>query len=73
MILYLDTSALVKLYVQEAHSDKVRAAATSAAAINTHVIAYAEACATFARLGRERQDPHFFPEARRRLDLAWNS
>lgn len=41
MIVYLDTSALVKLYVEEAFSAEVRAAVVSATAVNTHLIAYA--------------------------------
>lgn len=73
MILYLDTSAAVKLFIEEASSADVREAVESAAVVNTHLIAYAEACATFARLSRERQNPGFFMEARKQLDRAWNS
>ena len=54
MILYLDTSALVKLYVQERGSAQVRAHVGTADAIATSVVAYAEARAAFARLRRER-------------------
>ena len=54
MILYLDTSALVKLYVRERGSAQVRARVGKADAIATSVVAYAEARAAFARLRRER-------------------
>ena len=50
MILYLDTSALVKLYVREAGTVPLRSVATKAAAMATSVVAYAETRATFARL-----------------------
>lgn len=54
MILYLDTSALVKLYVRERGSAQLRAQVDKADAIATSVVAYAEARAAFARLRRER-------------------
>lgn len=54
MILYLDTSALVKLYVRERGSAEVRAQVDKADAIATSVVAYVEARAAFARLRRER-------------------
>ena len=53
MILYLDTSALVKLYVREIGSVRVRNALQRATAAATSVVAYAEARAAFARLYRE--------------------
>ena len=54
MILYLDTSALVKLYAREAGSVAVRRESGAAEAIATSAVAYAEARAAFARLARER-------------------
>lgn len=54
MILYLDTSALVKLYVRERGSAQTRRQANRAHAIATSVVAYAEARAAFGRLLRER-------------------
>jgi predicted nucleic acid-binding protein len=54
LILYLDTSALVKLYVRERGSAKVRRLVTAARAVATSIVAYAEARAAFARLRRER-------------------
>lgn len=71
MILYLDTSALVKLFVAEAHSDRVRQAISGARLIATHAIAYVEACATFARVAHARGDDALFPALRRNLDIQW--
>jgi predicted nucleic acid-binding protein len=51
--LYLDTSALVKLYVEEEGSGAVREAVTHAETVATTVIAYVEACAAFERRRRE--------------------
>ena len=53
MILYLDTSALVKAYVEEEHSSEVLTSMKSASASASHRIAYVEARAAFARLQRE--------------------
>lgn len=50
MILYVDTSALVKLYVREPGSAALRAHAAKAGALATSVVAYAEIRAAFARL-----------------------
>ena len=53
MILYLDTSALVKLYVEEPLSQELTVAVSEAEAVATSLIAYAETRATFARARRE--------------------
>lgn len=53
MILYLDTSAVVKLYVEEEGSDKVRASCEQARVVATSLIGYAEARAAFARAKRQ--------------------
>lgn len=71
MILYLDTSALVKLFVEETHSDRVRGAAARSSLIVTHLVAYAEACAAFARLAQSRMDKTLFTRLRRGLDRHW--
>ncbi|MFQ5754568.1 MAG: type II toxin-antitoxin system VapC family toxin [Acidiferrobacterales bacterium] len=52
MILYLDTSALVKLYVSEVHEDIVLSAFREAQIRATHMLAYVEARSAFARLHR---------------------
>lgn len=71
MILYLDTSALVKLFVQEAHSAQVRGAVSRSTAVVTHLIAYTEACSAFARLAAERADTGLAGRLRRALDMYW--
>lgn len=54
MILYLDTSSLVKLYVFETGSDAVGRAAAAASRIAVSVVAYPEARSAFGRRRRER-------------------
>ena len=54
MILYLDTSALVKLYVGEAGTEIVATAVDRATALVTVRVAYAEARAAFARHARAK-------------------
>jgi predicted nucleic acid-binding protein len=53
--LYLDTSSLVKLYLNEPDSDAITRLVDEAAVVVTSVLAYPEARATFARRVRERQ------------------
>lgn len=53
MILYMDTSSLVKLYVEEAGSSNVQTLVDKAKLVGTSLIAYAEARAAFARRFRE--------------------
>lgn len=53
MILYLDTSALVKLYALENGRDLVEQAVDEATVIATSSVAYAEARVTLARKRRE--------------------
>lgn len=53
MILYLDTSALVKVYVREPGREVVAAAVEESSRIATAMVSYAEARAAFARLLRE--------------------
>ena len=73
MILYLDTSALVKLFVEETHSDRIRQAVSAGKLIATHVIAYVETCATFARVAHARGDDALFPALRGNLDIQWKA
>jgi len=51
---YLDTSTLVKLYIEEPDSNEVRELVDRAEVVATSVIAYAEARATFARRRHDR-------------------
>lgn len=53
MILYCDTSALVKLYIVEADSDVVQAQLERAEAVATSRVAWAEFHAAVARRARE--------------------
>lgn len=71
MILYLDTSALVKLFVEETYSQRVRQAVSEARLITTHTIAYVETCAAFARLAYDRGEDALFSALRQRLDVQW--
>jgi len=73
MILYLDTSALVKLFVEEAHSDRIRRAVSAARLTVTHAIAYVEACAAFARAAHAWGDDTLFAGLRKNLDLQWKA
>lgn len=53
MILFCDTSALIKLYIQETFSAEVQRQATEAGTIAVSRIAWAEAMAALARRARE--------------------
>ena len=55
MILFLDTSSLVKLYIEEDASRVVRSLVDQASVVSTSVIAYPEVRSAFARLRRERR------------------
>jgi uncharacterized protein len=53
LILYLDTSSLVKLYVEEAGSATIATLVAEASLVCTSVVAYPEARSALARLRRE--------------------
>lgn len=53
MVVYLDTSSLVKLYVEEEDSPKIADLVRSSKVTATSLIAYTEARAAFARRFRE--------------------
>lgn len=73
MIVYLDTSALVKLYVSEEGSRTLRAFASRSEALATSVLAYAEARAAFARLLRGGgTNPRQHKRRLHRLNLDWD-
>jgi predicted nucleic acid-binding protein len=55
LILYLDTSALVKAYIDEPGTEQVLEQLRLADMAATHEIAYVEARAAYARLAREKQ------------------
>ncbi|MBI1966104.1 MAG: type II toxin-antitoxin system VapC family toxin [Betaproteobacteria bacterium] len=73
MILYLDTSAFIKLYVGEPNADKVRAAVAEADQIHAHWIAYPEMRSALARLYRMgRQDAETFDQCKREFVRDWD-
>lgn len=55
MILYLETSALVKLYAEEEGSDLVRQAVVASDVIATSLVSYVETRSALARKGRSRE------------------
>ena len=61
-ILYLDTTALVKLYVAEEGTEVVERAVEEARGVATSMLSYLEARSAFARLAREG---HLSAEAHR--------
>ena len=69
---YLDTSSLVKLYVEQTGSDEVRRELAEASVAATSLVAYAEARAAFARLRREDDiTASAFRAVKRDLDNDW--
>lgn len=74
MILFCDTSALIKLYVMEDSSDLMLALAESATTIAVCRIAWAEAMAALARRLRENPaDTEGINVVRTRLRNDWHS
>ena len=72
MTVYLDTSSLIKLVLEESGSDQVRALVGDAATIATSVVAYAETRAALARRRRERTlTPRAFATAKRAFEGQW--
>lgn len=72
MTVYLDTSDLVKLYVEEPGGETVAALVDRADVVATSVVAYAEARAAIDRLRRERQlTAAGAAAAVRQLDADW--
>jgi predicted nucleic acid-binding protein len=70
--LYLDTSSLVKLYVEEPGSDSVRELVAAANVVATSTIAYPEARAALARRRRERTlSPAALAGAKRAFESDW--
>jgi uncharacterized protein len=74
MTLYLDTSSLVKLYVDEPGSDIVRQLVDAASIVATSSIAYTETRAAMARRRRERAlRPRPFASAKKTFEAEWPS
>jgi predicted nucleic acid-binding protein len=74
VILYLDTSSLVKLYVEEVGTEDVRALLAKAQVVATSDVAYPEMRAALARRHREGSlSSAHFRAAKRGLDADWPS
>jgi predicted nucleic acid-binding protein len=74
LILYLDTSALVKLYVRERGSSPLRRWIAGAQALATSVVAYAETRAAFARLRQSGTSSIEMHQRRvQKLDADWDA
>jgi len=74
VILYLDTSALVKLYVEEEGSATVQVAVSGSEETVTSFVAYAEARAALARARRQRVlTPQAYQRAVDALEVDWST
>ena len=74
MILYLDTSSLVKLYVEEEESSRVADLVRSSKVTGTSLVAYAEARAAFARRFRENAfTPREYKQLTSSFDEDWDN
>ncbi len=72
MILFCDTSALVKLYIVEEHSKLLKAHAARADAVAVCRIAWAEAHAALCRKAREaKEDSTLIEQAKTALARDW--
>jgi len=73
VILYLDTSALVKLYVQEVGSTEVKRAVAQADLVATSLLAYVEARSAFSRKHRLADiDDAALKRHKREFEQGWN-
>ena len=71
-MLYCDTSALVKLYIEEVGSRELKAAVTAAEAVAVCRIAWAEAHAALSRRARETpEDSEPIEQAKTALAIDW--
>ncbi|MFP4495663.1 MAG: type II toxin-antitoxin system VapC family toxin [Halochromatium sp.] len=72
MILFCDTSALIKLYIHESYTEQMLAAAAAASTLAVCRIAWAEAMAALARRSRESPpDVDLIETVRHRLRADW--
>jgi len=72
LILYLDTSALVKLFFRETGSNFVVDLVAKADSVITSQVAYAESCSALARRKRDKRlTRDEFETAKRNLDEMW--
>ncbi len=74
MILYLDSSSLVKIYIEEVHSDLVREWVVAAEAVATSRVSYPEALSAFARRKEQGDlDSATLELLQETLDSDWSS
>ncbi len=74
MILYLDTSAFIRLYVREHGREQVWSAVREASLTVTHLIAYAEMRAALARICRMRRlSDREFATIKGAFEVDWNN
>jgi predicted nucleic acid-binding protein len=72
VILYLDTSSLIKLYVEEPDTPEVERQFDESSLVCTSVVAYAEARSALARLCREGSlSPEEHTRTKANLDQSW--
>ena len=72
MIVYLDTSAYIKLFIAESGSDLVRETVAQADVLASHIIAYAEMRAAFASIVRSgRLTARNMNVVKRRFERHW--
>lgn len=72
MIVYLDTSALVKLYISEDGSERVDEAVRRADTVGTSLIAYPETLSAFHRRLRQRlYDRSYYNRMRQAFEKDW--
>jgi len=72
MILYLDTSAFVRMYINEAQHVHILALADAASVLTTHLIAYTEMRAALARMKRMRRlDEQAHKAVRQAFETDW--
>ena len=72
MILYLETSDLVKLYVEEPDSNEISGRVQAADIVATSILSYAEARAALSRKFREKGiDEKEYERVKKELEMDW--
>jgi predicted nucleic acid-binding protein len=74
VILYLETSNLVRLYVKESGTEDVKKSVAESEVVTTSIISYVEARAAFARKAREKAlGPASYQAIKADLERDWGS
>lgn len=72
MILYLETSDLVKLYIEEPDSPEISGRVAAADIVSTSILSYAEAKAALSRKFREKGiDEKEYERVKKELEADW--